>query len=446
MHPRSRILFIRFTSFKIAMRKIIIYTHYIKLIIASLIVGVLAAFLADSLKKITGYYEDSLLHHVHNYKWVCLVLPSVGITLIYFLRKYLFRGKQNKGIKEIYTTIENRKNELPSYKVPSHYFNGFLTVIFGGSTGVEVSTVVATAAIGASAHKKISVANIYKTELICAGVTAGIATLFGSPIAGFLFAIEVIARKVNKTIVLSCVSAALVSWLFMSMIEGGPLFNFTVTEWHMHAVPYFVALSFIAALVAVYFTRIVIYIKQRFAHISNNFIRVNTGALLVGIAILCFPQLYGDSYHAIPGLMMRVQQQSFSLGLAGILVVIVLLKPLVASLTLGAGGDGGVFAPSIVAGAVLGMVVAMVANHYFDAHLIVLNFALAGAAAVLSAAIYAPLTAVFLICGLVVGGYTLFLPILIGCFIAKYVAQYICGYTVYSYSYSYKGVALDKPL
>lgn len=424
------------------MRKTIIRIHYIKLIITSVIVGLLAALLADSLKRVTAYYEDNLVQHVRHFQWICLLLPTIGITLIYFLRKYLFRGKQNKGIKEIYTTLENRKNELPAYKIPSHYFNGLLTVIFGGSTGVEVSTVVATAAIGASAHKNSSTAHSYKTELICAGVAAGIATLFASPLAGFLFAIEVIARKVNKTIIISCAAATLMAWLFISLVEGGRLFNFTVTEWHLPAMPYFIGLSFMAALVAVYFTYIVIYIKQKFSHISNNFIRVNTGALLVGIAILCFPQLYGDSYHAIPGLMAHAQQQSFSIGFAGILLALIVLKPLVASLTLGAGGDGGVFAPSIVAGAVLGMAVAMLANHYFNAHLIVLNFALVGAAAVLSAAIYAPLTAIFLTCSLVTGGYILFIPVMLACFIAKYAAQYLCGYTVYSY----KGIVTPKPL
>lgn len=415
------------------MRKFIIRFNYLKLIIASAIVGLLACLLADSLKRITAYYEDHMLERVHHLPFLYIVLPTVGITMIYFLRKYLFRGRQNKGIKEIYTTLENRRNELPAFKIPSHYFNGLLTVIFGGSTGVEVSTVVATATIGAAAHKKKTIANMYKTELVCAGVAAGIATLFGSPIAGFLFAVEVIARKTGKTVFISSAAAALIAWLFMHFFEGNKLFSFTATEWHLRAIPYFVILSLLSGLIAVYFTRIVIYIKDRFSRINNNFIRVNIGALLVGVSILFFPQLYGDSYHAIPGLMDQVQHQAFSFTLVFILLAIVLLKPLVASLTLGAGGDGGVFAPSIVAGAVLGMLVAMILNHYFNAHVIVLNFALVGAAAMLSAAIYAPLTSVFLTCSLVAGGYVLFIPIMLGSFVAKYAAQNICGYTVYSY-------------
>jgi len=420
------------------MRKAIIRFHYFKLIVASAIVALLSVFLADSLKKATGYYEDHILQRASNFPLLFVLLPTIGITAIYFLRKYLFKGKANKGIKEIYQTLENRRDELPAYKIPSHYFNGFLTVIFGGSTGIEVSTVVATAAIGSAAHKRKSIANIYKTELICAGVAAGVATLFGSPLAGFLFAVEVIAKRLTKTIFISCACSVLIAWGFMFLFDPGKLFSFTVTSWNFRAVPYLIVLSILSGFVAVYFTQIVIFLKDKFGKINNNFIRVNAGAVLVGLSILCLPQLYGDSYHAIPGLLNQIQHQPFTINFVLLLLAIVVLKPVVASLTLGAGGDGGVFAPSIVSGAVLGMLFAVMLNHFFHTQLIVLNFALIGAASALSAAIHAPLTSVFLTCSLVPGGYALFIPIFIACFIAKYAAQFMCSYTVYSYKGAYK--------
>lgn len=193
-----------------------------------------------------------------------------------------------------------------------------------------------------------------------------------------------------------------------------------------------------------YFTKTVIHLKDKFGRINNNFIRVNTGAILVGTSILFFPQLYGDSYHAIPQLLNHINHQSFTNSFMLLLLAIVILKPLVASLTLGAGGDGGVFAPSIVSGAVLGMLVAVTINHFFNTHLIVLNFALIGAAAALSAAIHAPLTAVFLTCSLAPGGYILFVPIFFACFIAKYFAKFICSYTVYTHKGAH-GIKHDKP-
>ena len=133
-----------------------------------------------------------------------------------------------------------------------------------------------------------------------------------------------------------------------------------------------------------------------------------------------------------------IDYQTFTIGLALLLAALVILKPLVASLTLGAGGDGGVFAPSIVVGAILGMLFAVMLNYFFNTQLIVLNFALVGAAAALSATIHGPLTSAFLTCSLVTGGFVLFVPIIIACFIAKYSAQIICSYTVYSYKGTYK--------
>ncbi|WP_256005917.1 chloride channel protein [Pedobacter deserti] len=415
------------------MRETVIRYNYFKLALASIIVGLFACLLADSLKYITEYYQHLIFNRAKSIPYLFVLLPSVGITLIYFLRKYLFKGKQNKGIKEIYQTISNRKNQLPAFKIPSHYFNGFLTVIFGGSTGIEVSTVVSTATIGAMAHKREDIANLYKTELVCAGVAAGVATLFGSPLAGMLFAVEVISRKVTKTVLLSTACASLIAWLFMILLRGEAMFHFSVSEWKPAAMPFFILLSLLAACLAVYFTRTVIFIKARFSKISSNFIRVNAGAVLVGLAIFHFPQLYGDSYHAIPGLMKQLQSNNYTSMLPLLLAAVVLLKPLVASLTLGAGGDGGVFAPSIVAGAFLGMLTATVCNHFFGTELVVVNFALVGAAAVLSAAIHAPFTAIALACSMVLGGYMLIIPVLLACFLSSYLAKYLCSYNVYTY-------------
>lgn len=415
------------------MRKKIIWTNYLRLFFAVIIVGILATLMADILKKVTEYFEEIVLGHAARYSYLFLLLPSVGITLIYFLRKYLFKGRSNKGIKEIYQTLENRRDELPLYKIPSHFFNGFLTVIFGGSTGIEVSTVVAGAAIGAGVYKKDAIANAFKTELVCAGVAAGVATLFANPLAGFLFAIEVISGKVTRTVAFSAGLAAAISWLYLSLFTIHPFLDLQVTVWHSNALPYFILLSTVAAGIAVYFTRSVIFIKKKFYAIKSNFLRVNIGALLVGISIYFLPQLFGDSYHSIPELLKSTEQQAFSPGTIFLLLMLLLIKPLVASLTLGAGGDGGVFAPSIVVGAILGMLVATICNHYFHADLIVLNFVLVGAAAALSAAIHAPLTAIVLACGIVPGGHALLIPLTLGAFISKYTANMLCSYTVYSY-------------
>lgn len=415
-------------------RQKIVTQHYFRLIVASALVGLTSALLAFSLKHLTEYFEHHLFNTVAGkYSALFIILPTIGITAIFFLRKYLFRNRKNKGITEIYKTLDQRKDHLPLFKIPSHFFNGFLTVIFGGSTGVEVSTVVATATIGNYAYEKEFSARMYKRELICAGVVAGVAILFTSPLAGFLFALEVIARKMRKSLVIACTASALVSWIFIELFDSEKILTHPVKEWTYAAIPFFVVLSILGGVLSVYFTLLVTRMKKLFGNISNNFLRVNLGAIAVGTMIFFYPTLYGDSYHGLREILHEpLNAPTITLFL---LVILAVLKPLAASLTLGAGGDGGVFAPSIVAGAFLGLMVAFVGNTYFGMNLIPINFALIGAAATLSASLYAPFTSVVLICNLLPDGYVLFVPILICCFISYGISKLILPYNVYTYDF-----------
>ncbi|WP_447639855.1 MULTISPECIES: chloride channel protein [Chitinophagaceae] len=415
-------------------RKKVIRHNYYALVIASWTVAILSIVLAFSIKHLTEFFEHRIFDFVSDCNHLFfLFLPTIGITAIYFLRKYAFHNKKNKGITEIYKTLDQRKDHLPFFKIPSHYINGFLTVIFGGSTGVEVSTVVATAAIGNQIYEKNFSARMYKRELICAGVAAGIAVLFDSPLAGWLFSMEVIARKTRKSLYVSCTAAVLLAWVFIYFFDNKPLLPFTVDHWNWNAMPFVVLLSLLGGALSVYFTLLVTRMKSFFGNISNNFIRVNLGAIAVGAMIFIFPALYGDSYHGFREVLEK-SMDAQTLPLL-ILLLLSLLKPLAAALTLGAGGDGGVFAPSIVAGGFLGLLFASICNNHFGTHLIPLNFALVGAAATLSASIYAPFTALILVCNMLPNGYQLFFPILLGCFVAKFFSQKLLPYNVYTYDF-----------
>lgn len=400
-----------------------------------MLVGLASALLAFTLKHLTEYFEYHLFNFIQGqYSGLFIILPTIGITAIFFLRKYFFQNRKNKGIAEIYKTLDQRKDHLPLFKIPSHFVNGFLTVIFGGSTGIEVSTVVATATIGNYAYEKEFSARMYKRELICAGVVAGVAILFTSPLAGFLFAMEVIARKTRKSLIIACTASALISWLFIELFDSERILSTKVEDWNYNAIPFFLVLSILGGILSVYFTLLVTRMKKLFSNISNNFIRVNLGAIAVGTLIFFFPTLYGDSYHGLREVLTNPLESSAAVPVLFLLAVAV-LKPLASSLTLGAGGDGGVFAPSIVAGAFLGLMVAFIGNNYFGMKLIPVNFALLGAAVTLSASLYAPFTSVILICNLLPDGYILFVPILICCFISHQFAKKLLPYNVYTYDF-----------
>jgi CIC family chloride channel protein len=410
--------------------------HFIKfqkLVIVSILIGFLAAFLGVALKKITEYYEEIFFHKATVNPIFFVVFPIFGLSVIYFLREYLFRKKENKGIKEIFESTNSKSKNLPNYKIPSHFINGILTVIFGGSTGIEVSTVVASATIGSVAQRKQNVFRQYKTELICAGVAAGITALFSSPIAGILFALEVISRKVTRAFLITNLIAVAIAFALISLLDEKPLFALTITTWHLKSIPYFILLGILAGLNSVYLTRCVLFFKSQFSKIETHYYKIIIGSVILSASLLAFPQLYGEGYHALKTIFSHSNQDPLTFSLAFTFIGIILLKPIVTSVTLASGGDGGVFAPSLFIGAFLGLLVAMVLNTFLNAGVIPVNFMVIGMAAVLSASIHAPFTAIFLVCGLT-NDYTLFLPILVVCLISKYTAKMIYPFTVYSFS------------
>ena len=404
-----------------------------KLVVVSLLIGFLSAFLGISLKKITEYYEEIFFHQVSVNPIFYVVFPVFGLSVIYFLRQYLFKKKENKGIKEVFESTQSKSKNLPTYKIPSHFINGLLTVIFGGSTGIEVSTVVAAATIGSVAQQKENVFRQYKTELICAGVAAGITALFSSPIAGILFAVEVISRKVTRAFIITNIIAVSIAFGLITILKEEPLFTVSITTWHLKAIPYFILLGILAGINSVYLTRCVLFFKSQFGRIQTHYYKIIIGSLVLSISLFIFPQLYGEGYHSIKMIFGDSGQLPLTITLAFTFIGILLLKPIVTSITLASGGDGGVFAPSLFIGAFLGLLLASILNTFFNTQVIPVNFMIIGMAAVLSASIHAPFTAIFLVCGLT-NDYTLFFPILVVCLISKYTAKIIYPYTVYTYS------------
>jgi CIC family chloride channel protein len=416
----------------VTLQKFLPNRTFVKLIIASLLIGFLSAILAILLKHLTEHYENLLLDQTQSHTIYFFIFPFIGLTTIFFLRLYIFKKKANKGIKEIFESTQSLSRNLPLYKIPSHFINGFLTVIFGGSTGIEVSTVVATATLGSIAQQKELVLKNYKIELISAGIAAGITALFCSPLAGVLFVWEVIAKKTGKVFLMCVGLASTVATFTLWMMKEKSLFAPNVTIWHYHAIPYFILLGVLAGVHSVYLTKSVLFFKDWFSKFSISYYKILIGALALSIILFCVPALYGDGYHYMKSVLLAATMPlslTLLMGLLGILI----LKPIITSITLASGGDGGVFAPSLFAGAALGYLIALLLNTYFDVNVIPLNFAIIGMAAVLSASIHAPLTALFVVCGMI-NDYSLMLPILMICIISKYTAKALYPYTVYTFT------------
>ena len=402
-----------------------------KIAICSSLLGFVAAIFALLFKELVENYEHLLLNRAFDSKWLFFILPLVGLLVIYYLRLYVFKNRKNKGISEVLEAIEFKK-KLPSFKIPSHFFNGFLTVVFGGTTGIEVSTVVSTATMGELASKKDPIFKKYKKEFMGAAIAAGVTILFCSPLAGFFFSYETIKKQHSKVFIVTHFFSILVAMGLLFLVELETPFKpiIPILGYRTEALPYFLALALIASFYGVYMTRTVKWIKSSLPMGERPLLQLLIGALLLGTTLFLLPMLYGDGYHAIQKLtsISNWNQLPFSLM---IIVLVLIVKPLITGLTLGLGGDGGVFAPSIYSGAFLGLLIGIIVKTYIDSDILLLNFMVIGVAVTVSAVLHAPMTALFLTCGLF-DSYELFFPLLVLTFLSKTVAKYIFPYTVYS--------------
>lgn len=400
-----------------------------KIIICSALTGFTASVFALILKSATENYEHLLFSKAEEKPFLIFLFPFMGLSAIYFLRVYLFKNQKNKGISEVLESIYFKK-KLPAFKISSHFINGFLTVIFGGSTGIEVSTVVSTATMGELASTKDSIFKKHKNTFISAAIAAGVAILFNSPLAGLFFSYENILKKRSKIFVVTHLVSVAVAFGLSHLFDETPLFSTSITNWHYSALPYFIILAIVAAVYGVYLTQSVINIKKRFLLGSQPYFQVILGAGLISSLLYFFPALYGDGYHTIKHLVHNSGHLTTGYTLLG-LTLLLLIKPIITAVTLSSGGDGGIFAPSIFSGAILGLLIGLIVKSNFVPEVHLINFIIIGIAVTLSATLHAPLTAVFLVCG-IFNSYTLIIPLFTVVFISKYLSRYILPYTVYT--------------
>jgi CIC family chloride channel protein len=243
----------------------------------------------------------------------------------------------------------------------------------------------------------------------------------------------VLSKKVTRSSLFIQTVAVTSAFIVNYFLSEGAMFRVSGLHWNTYAIPYFIMLGLLAGLNSAYLTKSVILIKKISVGSNNEKLRILFGALTIGLLLFIFPSLYGEGYRTIQEFINHSNSVKISNALIAGFCAVLFLKPIVTSITLSIGGDGGIFAPRVFIGAVLGLVVSLVLNYFFNADVIILNFILVGMAAVLSSSIHAPLTAIFLICGLT-SNYDLLFPLFITCFISKFIAAKIIPYTVYSYS------------
>ena len=398
------------------------------LFVSSIFVGLTAGLAAVILKTTVHYIQRAITHDYHiQYQYILyLVFPTIGILLtVWFVQKHL-KGKLGRGTANILHAIAKKSSFLPKDQMYTHIVTSALTVGFGGSAGLESPIVVTGSAIGSNFGKTHHINYKDRTLLLACGAAAGIAGAFNSPIAGVLFALEVLLVDVSISAFTPLIIAAATGGLLSKIIlKENILFSFkSIQPFDYHNVPYYIILGFLAGFVSVYYARVYLKIDSILKPKKKNVYRkAILGGIILAILILFFPSLFGEGYESIKTLSLLHPEKLFAHSILSdfvsskwLIVLFIILtmffKTIAAAVTIGSGGNGGNFAPSLFVGAYLGFAFAYILNLLGITNAPVSNFTIVAMAGILSGVFHAPLTAIFLIAE-ITGGYELMIPLMI---------------------------------
>lgn len=407
-------------------------------ILSAILVGLSSGLAAIALKYFVHLIEHQLtpISSGEQQMYFFSLLPFAGISICVLFTHHFLRGDLPKGSADIRYAIAKKSSIIPFSQTYSHVVTSMFTVGFGGSVGLESPMVSTGSAIGSNYARSYRLNYKERTILLAAGAAAGISAAFNSPIAGVLFAAEVLLTDVTVSAFIPLIIAAASGALLSKMIlKEGVALSFTLQQpFDYTNVPFYIALGVLAGFVSLYYAKVAAGITRAFSRFKNPWARLGIGGALLAVLLVLFPPLFGEGYNTIKLLSALEPQKLYETSLLrplisadwrilAFLFVVMLVKVVAASLTLAAGGNGGAFGPSLFVGAYLGFVFSRIVNLSGLAHIPESNFSLVAMAGILGGVFYAPLSAIFLIAE-ITGGYGLMIPLMLVSAISISVVKY----------------------
>ena len=422
-------------------------------IILALLIGVVTAcatavlhVLVSRLDKFGLYLETKLIENGESWYWLAFaaLIPLCGIAISYLIQKTIGGKFYAKSLSPLILALYRRRNNIPFRECFTHMLSSGFAVGFGGAAGLEAPSVLTGAAIGANTSSFLGIDRRQRNLLIGCGAAGAISGIFSSPIGGVLFAAEVLLPEFSVSslvpMLISSATAMVISRLITS--GHGALMFADGRTWADNAVPFYFLLAIFASLIGVYVIKTATFLGNKLkSELPNAKIRLLIGGSLLCAMLFIFPALRGQGYSVIEmlfkgetsalcrtsGLLQFIPQGTL---LAILLIAGMLLKVVATVLTVDSGGDGGIFAPSMVIGAFTGFAFARFVNLTGIVQLSEANFVVAGMCGVFTAVMRAPLTGIFLIAE-VTGGYQLLVPLMIVSATSHFTARFFEPFSIY---------------
>ncbi|WP_343848287.1 chloride channel protein [Algoriphagus jejuensis] len=385
--------------------------------------GLAAVILKSLVHAIQSFLTDGFYKEYANFMYI--IYPLIGISAAYLIGRYVLKDVGGHGIPDVLFNISKKSSLIPRVKTFSRVITSAFTVGFGGSVGLEAPMVVTGSAIGSNVGVLMHLNPKKRTLLIGCGAAGAISAIFGAPIGAVIFAIEVILLEISTASFIPLLIASVMgSVTSMVLIGEESLFNFQLKESFIAShLPYYLLLGMVCGMVSLYFNKMVRGTEKIMDDIGDQWMRTMYGGALIGVMVFFFPPIYGEGYSTlnilIDGNYAEILENSVFFStienpaiIILFLIMIVLVKPIASAVTIGSGGSGGIFAPSLFVGGIVGFIFAY-SNNMLGAHisLPVAHFTLVAMCGLMAGVQHSPLSAIFLIAE-ITGGYELFVPLM----------------------------------
>ena len=371
------------------------------------------------------------------------------ITLLFV--RYVVKDNIGHGVSRVLYAISKKKSHLKAHNTWTSIVATTFTIGFGGSVGAEAPIVLTGSSIGSTVGRFFRLNYRSITLLIGCGAAGAIAGIFKAPIAGIVFTIEILMLDLTISsivpLLISSVTAATVAYFLMG---DEVLFSFTIREaFNIANIPWYIVLGVGSGLISLYFSKMTLFLERNFEKVKNVYVRLIVGGIILGGLIYLFPPFYGEGYDTILLFLQGETDKVFNNSLFAqfsdnyliitlFITGLVFLKVVASSTTNGAGGVGGIFAPTLFIGGVNGYLIASLLGRFFNVDLPDNRFVLVGMAGMMAGVMHAPLTAIFLIAE-ITGGYDLLIPLIITSTVAYITVRSFERHSIYHVQLAERG-------
>lgn len=383
-------------------------------------------------------------HAPSDVRWgylLAIALPVLGLVLAAGLMRLLCPREAGHGVAGIMEAVALRGGRLRVRPAAARVVAAVVTIVSGGSVGPEDPNVQIGATVGSWFAQRLRLPNERVRTLAACGAASGIASAFNAPIAGVFFAQEIILGEFTTggfgMVVLAAVTASVITRILRGDSPAFRIPEYTLrSPWELFL---YLGLGLAAALVSTLYVRGLFGIEERFhAWKAPFWLKAAAGGALVGAAGMAFPQLFGVGYDTIDGLLRG------EAAAVWVLVALMVLKPLLTATTLAAGGSGGVFAPSLFVGAMLGGAFGQAVGRLLpDLVGPPPAYALVGMGGVLAGAVHCPITAILLLFEMT-RDYRIILPMMLCAVVSTLISQRLNPGSVYTARLAKRGIYLHQ--